>query len=225
MLLRTRPIRYALIGLPVLLGLVFLPTQPAFAAGSPSPDYSAGFVGDSASASTSSVSAEFVIPTVTCTTTKSVIAPGAGVASASGFIFAVIWVQCAGGKATYKPTFKVNAKRIFPKQQKHQKAAAGDEVQVSISMSSSGATATTSDLTNGAAYTQQPRATGTGIQVGDDWRPRGEKNYRDPEFTSITQPVSAYGEPLESLFPRPITESIRPAPRDRATQDRPDQLR
>ncbi len=127
--------------------LEFVPTAASAAshrAKVPTETTYAGFVLVNPPTSTS-VSTTFKVPTITCTSTPSLVIPGAGIISGNTPVLAAgIGLDCAGGAPSYLPQANINGKNVtFTK-----RVLPGDKITVTLTNTSRTATGSIQDKTH-----------------------------------------------------------------------------
>ena len=124
----------------------------------------AGYKTTVAAGSATSAAATFTVPRLSCTTATRVIAPLAGMTTNNNKIFSVaaVHVGCVKGKAVYYPLLVVNGNET---NYTTTHFAAGDVINLSTSVTTSGTTVQLTDVTKNVTKTR----TGAGASATAAW--------------------------------------------------------
>jgi hypothetical protein len=126
----------------------------------------AGYLTAVTAGSATSSAATFTVPTLSCTTATRAITPSAGVDANSSKTFssAFLFIGCANGKAVYFPGLVVNGAEA---DYTSTHFSAGDVINLSASVTTSGITVQVTDVTKSVGVTNT--ITGAGASANDAW--------------------------------------------------------
>ena len=133
--------------------------------------------------------ASFTVPTLSCTTTDRAIAPSAAVwvNNYKTFSVAGVFIGCVNGKAVYFPFLTANGAEA---NYTSTHFAAGDIINLSASVATSGITVQVTDVTKNVSVTNTitgAGASGNAAWIGDDsWNGSSGTRLGVPNFGKLT---------------------------------------